>query len=154
MTHGLARTAESVRDAAEKDLPRIEEILSASPEAAPAIFRSSGPADAATARILVAERGGIVCGLAIFRCIVEESELLNLAVDFAARRQGVASELVQQVITECAAAGVRQIFLEVRESNAAARAFYERIKFRETGRRRSYYRNPVDDAVLLARTVE
>jgi ribosomal-protein-alanine N-acetyltransferase len=48
--------------------------------------------------------------------------------------------------------GVRRVFLEVRESNGGARAFYSGLGFAQQGRRRKYYQDPVEDALLLSRT--
>ena len=58
--------------------------------------------------------------------MADEAEILNLAVDASQRRQGIGSRLVEEAIAECKAAGVRTIFLEVRESNEAARRLYAR----------------------------
>jgi ribosomal-protein-alanine N-acetyltransferase len=86
--------------------------------------------------------------------IAEEAEILNLAVLGTRRRRGTGSRLMEDVIAACKAAGVRKIFLEVRESNEAARNFYSRMGFTEAGRRRQYYRQPAEDALVLMRKVE
>ena len=65
------------------------------------------------------------------------------------RRGGIGRALVQAVISALAARGVRQIYLEVRESNAGARAMYGALGFQEVGRRRGYYRRPAEDAIVL-----
>jgi ribosomal-protein-alanine N-acetyltransferase len=49
--------------------------------------------------------------------------------------------------------GVQSVFLEVRESNSAARAFYAGLSFTQIGRRRGYYRNPEEDALVLSQTL-
>ena len=76
-----------------------------------------------------------------------EAEILNLAVDPDSRRQGLGSALLGQLITD--APGL--ISLEVRESNAPARALYAEFEFHEVGRRRAYYHRPVEDAIVLRR---
>ena len=78
-----------------------------------------------------------------------EAELLNLAVLPLACRQGAGSRLMEQVLREVAERGIVCIFLEVRDSNIAARRFYERLGFKPAGRRRRYYDHPASDAVLL-----
>ncbi len=96
---------------------------------------------------VVAESGGGVAGYVIARHAGDEGEILNLAVDPACRRQGVASRLFEEARRRMTAAGVQRVFLEVRESNLAARRFYAGHGFREVGRRRGYYRDPTEDAV-------
>jgi ribosomal-protein-alanine N-acetyltransferase len=60
---------------------------------------------------------------------------------------------MQAAVEAAAAAGARRAFLEVRESNAGARAFYSKMGFVEAGRRKNYYREPAEDALLLSRTL-
>ena len=72
-----------------------------------------------------------------------EWELLNIAVDPAYRRRGVADELL-------GALPAGRIFIEVRESNAAARALYEGSGFTLIGRRRGYYHLPDEDGIVMA----
>jgi ribosomal-protein-alanine N-acetyltransferase len=84
----------------------------------------------------------------------DEMEILNLAVEPSERLKGIASRLVQQVLTGEPAKRPRRIFLEVRESNSAARAFYLAQGFVMNGRRRSYYSDPAEDALVLVRTAQ
>lgn len=98
---------------------------------------------------LVAEVGGGVAGYVVARDAAGEGEILNLAVAPAGRRHGVGRALVECVLGELSTRGVRDVFLEVRESNAAARALYAAQGFQEVGRRRRYYRQPVEDAIVL-----
>ena len=93
--------------------------------------------------------GGDVAGYAIAHAAADEGEILNLGVSPAHRRCGVGSQLVRAMIAALAARGVRAVYLEVRESNVAARELYDRLGFREMGRRSRYYRRPVEDAILL-----
>ena len=81
-----------------------------------------------------------------------EGEILNLAVDSTRRRQRIGSQLMKDALAICKAAGVKRIFLEVRNSNEAARKFYLIMGFTEVGRRREYYSRPLEDALILART--
>ncbi|PZQ46974.1 MAG: ribosomal-protein-alanine acetyltransferase [Rhodovulum sulfidophilum] len=83
-----------------------------------------------------------------------EAELLTIAVDPAARRQGQGRALLDRLAAALAADGVAEIFLEVAETNAAARALYAAAGYAERGRRRGYYRPrgaAAVDALVLAR---
>ena len=96
---------------------------------------------------------GRLMGYAIAWHVMDEGELANLAVAPDARRRGVASALLDAVIRDASARGTSRIFLEVRESNSAARALYSARGFDEVGRRKGYYRLPVEDALILRRTL-
>ena len=100
------------------------------------------------ALFLVAEMDGIA-GYVVALDAADEGEILNVAVAPHARRGGIGRTLVREVIAALAERGVRQIYLEVRESNAGARAMYAALGFEEVGRRRGYYRRPVEDAIVL-----
>lgn len=101
--------------------------------------------------ILVAERSGRVAGYAALWVSADEAELADLAVAPEERRRGVGSTLLQACLREAAARGAREIFLQVRESNQAARGLYGEAGFREVGRRPRYYRAPPEDALVLSR---
>ncbi len=77
-----------------------------------------------------------------------EWELENIVVAEESRRRGVGSQLLSHFIQQARAEDVNSIFLEVRQSNQSARAFYNKIGFVEFGSRKSYYSNPPEDAVL------
>lgn len=78
-----------------------------------------------------------------------DAEVESLVVDGPYRRQGLGSALLRACLVAAAQAGAASMRLEVRASNAAALALYQRNGFQSTGRRRAYYSAPVDDAVLL-----
>jgi [ribosomal protein S18]-alanine N-acetyltransferase len=80
-----------------------------------------------------------------------EGEIANLAVDPDARGQGVGSALLDAALEEARRQSASRVFLEVRSSNLRARQLYESRGFTEVGRRRGYYRRPVEDAVILRR---
>jgi ribosomal-protein-alanine N-acetyltransferase len=92
-------------------------------------------------------------GYAIAWHVMDEGELANLAVAPDARRKGIASSLLDAVLDDAAKRGTTEIFLEVRTSNAAARALYSARGFDEVGRRKAYYRLPVEDALILKKDV-
>jgi ribosomal-protein-alanine N-acetyltransferase len=93
--------------------------------------------------------GGAVSGYVVALNAADEGEILNLAVAPNGRRHGLGRALVEQILEALAARGVRQVYLEVRESNQPARALYAAHGFKEVGRRKRYYRRPVEDAIVL-----
>lgn len=97
----------------------------------------------------MAERGGALAGYIVAQCAADEGEILNLGVAAAQRSQGIGRALVQRMLAVLAGRGVRQVYLEVRQSNAVARRLYESVGFAEVARRPRYYRRPVEDAVVL-----
>jgi ribosomal protein S18 acetylase RimI-like enzyme len=100
---------------------------------------------------LVALSDGYLSGFAVTSWLRQESsaELEGVFVDRAHRRQGIGSALVQACMAWAANTGATTIRLEVRASNTAALALYQRYGFSTTGLRRAYYSLPVEDAVLL-----
>jgi ribosomal-protein-alanine N-acetyltransferase len=103
--------------------------------------------------VLVAEPGkepghGPLAGFLVARHVASEWELENIAVAPACRRQGLGERLLQRLLVRAQEANSKSVFLEVRESNAGARALYEKTGFQPTGRRNSYYTDPPEDAVL------
>jgi ribosomal-protein-alanine N-acetyltransferase len=95
-----------------------------------------------------------IAGYVIAFAIGEDAELLNLAVDPQSRGKGLAGQMLDAVLIEMSGRGVRTAFLEVRESNGAALALYGSRGFTEIGRRRNYYRRPVEDALVMRRILE
>jgi ribosomal-protein-alanine N-acetyltransferase len=83
--------------------------------------------------------------------IFDELHINNLAVDPAWRRRGVAGALLTFVLASAAAEGATRATLEVRRSNEPARRLYERFGFAFAGVRTAYYREPVEDALVLWR---
>jgi ribosomal-protein-alanine N-acetyltransferase len=86
--------------------------------------------------------------------VADEGEIANLAVCRPAWGLGIGRALLDAALTEAASRGVTAVYLEVRESNARARQLYQSSKFEEVGRRRGYYRRPVEDAIVLRRTLD
>lgn len=85
--------------------------------------------------------------------VAEEAEILRLGVLPAMRRQGWGQRLLEYALDRLAESAVGTVFLEVRGGNSAALALYGRAGFREIGRRRGYYRDPAEDAVLMGREI-
>lgn len=101
------------------------------------------------ALFLVAEEHAQIAGYVVALDAADEGEILNLAVAEGGRRRGLGRALVEAIVAALSERGVRQVYLEVRESNAAARALYAGFGFKDVGRRKAYYRRPVEDAIVL-----
>ena len=99
--------------------------------------------------LVAQEDDDIVVGHLIGRTVVDEGEILTLAVAPERRRRGIAARLLVEAMTIMAGRGVGRVWLEVRASNAAAQALYREHGFTPAGRRRGYYREPVEDALVL-----
>jgi ribosomal-protein-alanine N-acetyltransferase len=92
-------------------------------------------------------------GYVVALVIGPEAEIADLAVAPKARRRGIGRALLERALAELAAVGVRTLYLEVRESNQAARTLYDAHGFASVGRRRGYYREPLEDALVLRRAI-
>ena len=88
--------------------------------------------------------------MVLARGAAEQAEILTLAVVPSLRRQGRARSLLRAAARRAAAAGAREIVLEVAEDNCAARALYSAVGYAEVGRRRRYYPDGSDARVLRA----
>jgi [ribosomal protein S18]-alanine N-acetyltransferase len=95
--------------------------------------------------------GGRLAGYVIGWHVMDEAELANLAVEPSARGRGIGARLLAAMLADAQARGATRIFLEVRESNVAARKLYESQGFEQVGRRSRYYSSPVEDALVLRR---
>jgi ribosomal-protein-alanine N-acetyltransferase len=145
-----------LRPASEHDLTRIVEIersCFADPWTEES-FRRLLVGDPAIFRVLVLQPGDRLVGYVIAFSVGPDAELLNVAVEPQSRGKGFAGQMLDAVLIELTGQGVRTAFLEVRESNGAARALYESRGFREIGRRKNYYRRPVEDALVMRRVLE
>lgn len=98
---------------------------------------------------LVALEGSTVAGYAGSQTVLGETDMMNVAVRPECRRQGVAEALIAALIAGLKKRESHCLTLEVRDSNAPARALYEKLGFLEVGRRKNYYRNPKEDALIL-----
>ena len=98
---------------------------------------------------LVAEEDGTVRGYIGSQSVPPDCDILNLAVAPDARRQGLGQQLLQALLDTLHRRGIERVFLEVRPTNVPARALYAALGFEEIGRRKEYYVNPVEDALIL-----
>lgn len=105
--------------------------------------------------VLIAQSREIsaVLGFVTARHVAAEWELENVVVAHEARGKGIGTRLIHELLSCAQQSNSEAVFLEVRESNDAARALYKRTGFCETGRRKSYYSNPLEDAILYAKKV-
>lgn len=130
------------------------------------LFESGG--EAAKRLVLIAESSpstaenevssGVspVGGFLVARRVASEWELENIVVAATLRRKGVGKQLLEELLNAARRAESDSVLLEVRESNVAARGLYEKLGFRQTGRRPGYYVNPAgvdasEDAILYGR---
>ena len=98
---------------------------------------------------LVAVEGGRVVGYVGSQAVMGEADMMNIAVDPAFRRLGIARKLVRGLVAALKGNGVYALTLEVRASNEPAKALYASENFLQVGRRPNYYRNPKEDALIL-----
>lgn len=102
----------------------------------------------------VARAEGKIAGYIVAGRILDEGHILNLAVHKNYRGLGIATELVRDIIDDLRENGCRVIFLEVRDSNEAAKKIYSKFSFETIGTRKNYYISPVEDAVVMALKLE
>jgi len=143
-----------VRPAKPCDLPRLVEIAGRSATAAgwneQQYARLFSPEASSNQVTLVIQQDGQVVGFLVARQVAgSEWEIENVAVSGPARRRGLGSHLLSSFLDLVRSQGGFEVYLEVRESNHAARALYEKWAFQEAGRRKSYYRDPEEDDLVL-----
>lgn len=101
------------------------------------------------ADLIVAEMGITIVGYAVWWHTLDQGELGNVAVEAEHRRHGIGARLVQESVLRATKRQVRELFLEVRQSNRGARELYTRIGFQPVGVRRGYYIRPTEDAIVM-----
>ena len=102
------------------------------------------------AQILALMSDKVLLGYLCFWTVREEMQLLDLAVHPAHRGRGHGSLLLTKMIDHALSKGISRIWLEVRVSSSSARRLYEKFGFVESGRRRNYYTDPSEDAILMS----
>ena len=103
---------------------------------------------------LVALENNQVIGYVGSQTVLGETDMMNIAVHPDHRKQGVGSALIVGLIGALEKRGSHSLMLEVRSSNATALSVYYKLGFNEVGRRRNYYRNPKEDALILRKEWE
>ncbi len=147
----------TIRPATTADLPAVIALEQATPTAAhwsPADYQRVFSSGGGPSRVaLVADESGQLRGFLVARRVDREWEIENVAVGAAWQRRGLGSQLVGVVVQLAREAGADRLFLEVRESNQMARRLYEKWAFVQAGRRKSYYSNPIEDALVYQLTL-
>jgi ribosomal-protein-alanine acetyltransferase len=140
-----------VRPATPADIPAMMQLVHHSATAAhwsreqyDRIFGEELPRRVA----LVIEEAAGLQGFLVAHVVAGEWEIENIAVAGAARRRGLGTRLLGEFLRLANTEGASAVFLEVRESNYAARLLYEKWSFAESGRRSGYYAQPKEDAIV------
>jgi ribosomal-protein-alanine N-acetyltransferase len=102
-----------------------------------------------SAALLVAETDDELTGYSVMWFAADEGELGDIAVLPERRGEGIGQALLRESIVVAASRGTRSLYLEVRESNEAARRLYEKVGFSVVGVRKQYYTEPVEDAIVM-----
>jgi len=135
-----------IRPAGEADLPAIADIERA-------VYSDPWPLESFRSLLgrlmLVAESHEEVAGYLVAHHAADMGEILNVAVHPDRQRSGIGTALVEDALWQLACQGVAIVFLEVRESNTTAQRLYESMGFEAVGKRRGYYRQPTEDAVVM-----
>jgi len=139
-----------VRPATRRDLPEILQTEQACFSTPWGRTTFEGLLGRETVCFQVLEIDGRIAGHGVLWWVGPEAEVANVAVAPAHRGRGAGGHLVDTLLAEAAFRGVERVFLEVRESNRAARALYDHRGFVPVGRRPRYYQKPVEDAVVMA----
>lgn len=142
----------NIRPATPNDVPALLEIERGAATAAhwtEAEYRGLlQPIENSHCTLLVAEEHGSAVGFLSAKCLGEQCEIENIVVRAEFQRLGTAHALLQRFLGQAKERGVREVLLEVRSSNRAARELYAKCNFSVTGNRRAYYHAPEEDAVL------
>jgi len=104
-----------------------------------------------SASAFVVEAQGKISGFLVGRRVEDQAEVLNMAVRADHRRNGEGFALLSAALDEFGLRGVKNVYLEVRESNTRAISFYEKHGFLKSGLRKGYYRSPDEAAVTMER---
>lgn len=100
-------------------------------------------------RFFVVEENGEILGYCGFLYVLDEGEIPNVCVKESARQRGVGRQMMEVLLEEAKGCGLSVLFLEVRESNQAARRLYESLGFIQNGMRKNFYELPIENAILM-----
>ena len=103
---------------------------------------------------LVALEEDRVVGYVGSQSSIDEADIMNVAVHPDFRRRGVAEALIIRLVSDLKERGIHALLLEVRVSNTPAITLYEKLGFSQVGRRKNYYHNPKEDALILRKEWE
>jgi len=137
-----------VREMHSEDVPSVITLLNEGPTAT-GWSAGSLAREVQSGAAWVAVQSEEIVGFVVGRVAADECEILNIAVERTRRRRGIGTQLLLAALGLAKSHGCGRVYLEVRQSNISAISLYSRHGFSECGRRPSYYRSPVEDAVLL-----
>ena len=103
---------------------------------------------------LVAEDNGVIAGYVGSQSVLDAADMMNIAVSSDYRRQGIGQALIESLVAHLLQKNVIALLLEVRVSNIPAITLYEKLGFEQVGRRRGYYHNPREDALILRKELK
>ena len=103
---------------------------------------------------LVALEDDRVIGYVGSQSSIDEADIMNVAVHPDFRRQGIAEALINRLVADLKERDIHALLLEVRVSNTPAITLYEKLGFSQVGRRKNYYHNPKEDALILRKEWE
>ena len=103
---------------------------------------------------LVAAEDDRVIGYVGSQSSIDEADIMNVAVHPDFRRQGIAEALINRLVADLKERDIHALLLEVRVSNTPAITLYEKLGFSQVGRRKNYYHNPKEDALILRKEWE
>lgn len=131
------------------ELARLEAACFAHPRSEAALLGEIGQPERYL--LVTAKQAGELLGYAGLEYVLDEGYLTDVAVFPAVRRQGVGRSLLLELDQRGRALGLSFLTLEVREGNAAAIALYRSLGYKEAGRRRGFYTDPREDALLMTK---
>ena len=100
---------------------------------------------------LVCECNGVIAGYCGLWTVLGEGNITNMAVDKEYRKKGIGEALMKEMEKRGRQKDVDIFFLEVRQSNAAARRLYDKMGYKEIGTRKRFYERPVEDAIVMSK---
>jgi ribosomal-protein-alanine N-acetyltransferase len=151
--HGVHLLLRRAIDGDMDEVSRIEAASFADPWSAQE-FRAVLSVPHAIFLVASDDRAGRLAGYVVTMTVLDEAEILNIAVDPPMRGATLGARLLDAALAEVEARGAKKTFLEVRESNEPARKLYTSRGFEEISRRRKYYQSPVEDALVLSRAIQ
>jgi len=135
------------------DVPRVMEIAASLPDAPhwpESAYLDALNSESIPRRVaLVGDGPKAVQGFIVASLLPPQAELESIAVSAGSQRQGLGRMLFDSLVKELRTAGVLEIILEARATNRSAVAFYRSAGFSQSGLRKAYYADPVEDAVLM-----
>lgn len=103
--------------------------------------------------VLVAEEAEEICGYCIVYAVMDSADIGKIAVAPKARGKGIAGNLLEHLWKVCAERGIKDVILEVRASNAAARCLYTKYGFETISLRKDYYKEPMEHGLTMQKNL-